>query len=228
MAGAQLEQVDRFGLTPLAKIFTNTFSEPIPCASFLVSKGGTINDRVIEMGMSWDKTKFSEFLNSIDFEFEPTAIPQEEDTPEEVQENQDTSIDNKALHYSTHNENYLETTKIIWKKLVPKSGQANTVQGELLRAIEKLRDEAQRNGNGNFNKNCHGLLLNYLDKFLIDERIFETVVISKIKKNLANLSNRNSPYLKDDIYDYISNRIVDWYLENPDQLAHKKNDKLYC
>jgi hypothetical protein len=27
----------------------------------------------------------------------------------------------------------------IWHDLVPKSGQADTVQGELLRAIEKLR-----------------------------------------------------------------------------------------
>src|SRR5947208_3584268 len=34
----------------------------------------------------------------------------------------------------------------IWKTLVPKSGQAAFVQAEILRAIEKLRWEAQGNG----------------------------------------------------------------------------------
>ena len=63
-------------------------------------------------------------------------------------------------------EEYLEKGKYIWQNFVPKSGQAETVQGELLRAIEKLRDEAHRNGNANFNKNCHKF---YYDKTL--ERI---------------------------------------------------------
>jgi hypothetical protein len=38
----------------------------------------------------------------------------------------------------------------IWRNLVPKSGQADTVQGELLRAVEKLSWEAQNNGNINW------------------------------------------------------------------------------
>jgi hypothetical protein len=45
---------------------------------------------------------------------------------------------------------YFEEAQDIWKNFVPPSGQAATVQGELLRAIEKLRDEAMRNGNGNW------------------------------------------------------------------------------
>ena len=36
------------------------------------------------------------------------------------------------------------------------------------------------------------------------------------------------PYTEDDIYDDITNRIIDWYLENPKQLVHIKNNKLYC
>ena len=61
-AGANLEQEDRFGLTPLSKIFTNTFSDPIPSAIYLVSKGAKITDRVVKMGMSWNKEKFTDFL----------------------------------------------------------------------------------------------------------------------------------------------------------------------
>ena len=42
---------------------------------------------------------------------------------------------------------YYKETKYLWNTYVPKKGQALTVQGELVRAVEKLRDEAQRNGN---------------------------------------------------------------------------------
>lgn len=38
----------------------------------------------------------------------------------------------------------------IWHNLVPSQGPAETVQGELLRAVERLRWEAQTNGNVNW------------------------------------------------------------------------------
>jgi len=116
----------------------------------------------------------------------------------------------------------------MWQKLVPSSGQADTVQGELLRAIEKLRDEAHRNGNANFHKDCHGLLIKYLKKYLIDESIFGKEVALEIKKELKEISYKTMPYTDNDIYNNINKRIVDWYLQNPKQVKHLKNDKLYC
>ena len=47
---------------------------------------------------------------------------------------------------------YRELGRFIWQTYVPKRGQAATVQGELLRANEKLRDESQRNGNINWDE----------------------------------------------------------------------------
>jgi hypothetical protein len=44
---------------------------------------------------------------------------------------------------------HLEEARSLWQKAVPRTGQAATIQGELLRAVERLRDEAQRNGNIN-------------------------------------------------------------------------------
>ncbi len=64
-AGANIEQKDRFGHTPLSKIFTNTFSDPIPCANYLVGKGAKITNLVIEMGQQWNEVKFNEFLESL-------------------------------------------------------------------------------------------------------------------------------------------------------------------
>jgi hypothetical protein len=48
---------------------------------------------------------------------------------------------------------YFEEARDLWRTYVPRRGQAESVQGELIRAVEKLRDEAQRNGNGNGNGN---------------------------------------------------------------------------
>lgn len=226
-AGAGLEQEDKSGLTPLSKIFTNTFSDPLPSADYLVSKGAKITDRVISMGISWNQEKFTGFLKSIHYDLESVPFPVEE-TVQQEEIKIDTSIDIEHLHNVVNNKNYFETTKVIWKKLVPKSGQADTVQGELLRAIEKLRDEAQRNGNGNFSKNCHGMLIDFLRKELTGENIFDKEITDKINDDLDRLSVKKSPYTKDDIYDGIADRIVDWYLKNPAQILHQKNDKLYC
>lgn len=123
---------------------------------------------------------------------------------------------------------YFNKAKFIWQNFVPNSGQANTVQGEMLRAIEKLRDEAQRNGNINFNENCHSLLIAYLRKNLTDSTVFNDILISQISSDLDRLSESNHPYLEDDIYDRINDRIVDWFDKNPNGLPHHENPDLYC
>lgn len=125
-------------------------------------------------------------------------------------------------------ENYLELGQFIWKTYVPKSGQAQTVQGELLRAIEKLADEAQRNGNINFNANCHGILIAYVRKYLTDSTIFEEQTIIQIKYDLERISHEKEPYTDDDLFDRLRERIIDWYLKNTAPIANSKNPKLTC
>jgi len=49
---------------------------------------------------------------------------------------------------------YLDPRQYIWKNYVPKSFQVQTVVGELLRAMEKLSDEAQFFRIINFITNC--------------------------------------------------------------------------
>jgi hypothetical protein len=118
--------------------------------------------------------------------------------------------------------------KYIWDNFVPESGQAEFVQGELLRAIEKLRDEAQRNANGNHNENCHLLLIQYLRTTLSDSKLFSQNVISKINEDLDKLKFEHQPYLADDIYDAIGNRIVDWFNFYRSKKRHEKNPRLNC
>lgn len=217
-AGANLEQEDKYGLTPLAKIFTNTFSDPIPCATYLLSKGAKMTERVIKLGTAWNSAKFNEWLKS-----GTVPAPEVANTKASLP-----SLDIAHVHKTVNKENYFETAKVIWKTLVPKSGQADTVQGELLRAIEKLRDEAQRNGNGNFNKNCHGLLIVFLRRYLTDEHCFDEVVGKEISEDLDKLSIANRPYTADDLYDRVTNRIIDWCLKQPELVEHVKDERLYC
>lgn len=125
-------------------------------------------------------------------------------------------------------EKYLELGQHIWKTYVPKSGQAQTVQGELLRAIEKLADEAQRNGNINFNGNCHGILIGYLRKYLTDSLLFNEQTIIQINKDLDRISIDDDPYTEDDLYDRLRERIIDWYLKNITPIPNNENPKLTC
>ena len=119
---------------------------------------------------------------------------------------------------------YFEEAKTIWHEFVPNSGQAETVQGELLRAVEKLRDEAIRNGNGNWDNGFEILLL-YLNVKLLDSEVLDKVTIEKTKDILIRLKSFDDPYLEDDFYDYLDNRVVDYYKHYGSQ-PHIKNEKL--
>jgi len=140
----------------------------------------------------------------------------------------DTNINIDELHNKINKKNYDKTAKVIWQKLVPSRGQADTIQGELLRAIEKLRDEAQRNGNVNFHKNCHRLLLKFLKETLLDKTIFTKEELLTLKTDLKKISYKTMPYTEDDAYDNITKRLIDWYLANPKQIPNPKNEALYC
>lgn len=125
-------------------------------------------------------------------------------------------------------EEYFEKAKLIWQNYVPKSGQSEFVQGELLRAIEKLRDEAHRNGNINFNEKCHEILIGFLREKLSDKKVFDQKTIEQINEDLDKLSIEEQPYILDDIFDHICDRIVDWNMYHGNEIKHEKNSKLYC
>ena len=105
---------------------------------------------------------------------------------------------------------YFEEAQAIWREFVPPSGQAATVQGELLRAVEKLRDEAIRNGNGNWDKGFK-ILLRYLENHLLDSAVFPDEVRSKTRAALRRLGWAILPVLDDAVYDRLSDRVVEYY-----------------
>ncbi|HVF37704.1 MAG TPA: hypothetical protein VNA29_07160 [Sphingomicrobium sp.] len=106
--------------------------------------------------------------------------------------------------------NYLDEGRRLWERYVPRSGQADTVQGELLRSVEKLRDEAIRNGNGNWDEGFE-ILLTYLEQHLFDAGVFPPEVIERSRVIINALRNWRVPVLEDEPYDYLGDRVVDYY-----------------
>jgi hypothetical protein len=119
---------------------------------------------------------------------------------------------------------YAEEAKHLWQTYVPKLGQADTVQGELIRAIEKLLDEAQRNGNCNWDRG-HEILCSFIRDTLCDSGVFDKSAIAGIKSDVARLDYEH-PYCEDDVYDRLTDRIVAWYRRHPDPIPKKHNSDL--
>lgn len=123
-------------------------------------------------------------------------------------------------------EEYRELGRYIWKNFVPKSGQSDTVQGELLRANEKLRDEAHRNGNGNWD-NGHELLANFIKGTLSESSDLSWLQKRRLRADIEILLNYDEPYLKDDLFDRIEKAILDWYVKNRDPIPREHNPNLH-
>ena len=116
----------------------------------------------------------------------------------------------------------------LWKELVPATGQATTVQGELIRAIGRLSDEAYRNGNYNFDKG-HRIQCKYLRKNLEDPSVFSEGEIQEIDQWIdlvldakhPDLSGSSSPYYR------LAEKVVAWCKAKPDLIPHPLNPALH-
>lgn len=68
----------------------------------------------------------------------------------------------------------------LWQRLVPKSGSADTLQGELVRLIGKLADEYYRNEN-----------INWSDSF----RNMTTCLETELSQHFSNLSDQQAIHI---------------------------------
>jgi hypothetical protein len=98
----------------------------------------------------------------------------------------------------------------IWHTFVPKQGQADTVQGELLRAVEKLRDGAIRNGNLNWDEGFE-TLLRYIEEHLLDPQVYDGALIVETASILKRLKDYKNPCTDDEPYDHLGDRVVEYF-----------------
>jgi len=88
----------------------------------------------------------------------------------------------------------------IWNEMVPREGPAPTVQGELLRSIEKLREEAQQHANTHYRK-THKRMAVFLRDTLIGSGIFDKTEKERIRSEAGRLMRAGKPVVDDQLYE---------------------------
>lgn len=121
---------------------------------------------------------------------------------------------------------YFEEARTLWQTYVPRSGQAATIQGEDIRSVEKLRDEAQRNGNINWSKN-HEKLVAFIRKTLVESRLFDPAAEAEIEADTERLLDADHPETTDEPFDRLTDRIVEWSRAQPGPVPHTPDPHLH-
>jgi len=121
---------------------------------------------------------------------------------------------------------YRELGRHIWETYVPKRGQATTVQGELLRANEKLRDESQRNGNINWDEG-HEILAKFLLDTLAASDILTDHAKAQLRRDVERMLDFEHPYTGDDLFDRVERTLLDWCAAHPDPVPRASNPALH-
>jgi hypothetical protein len=116
----------------------------------------------------------------------------------------------------------------LWQQLVPRSGQADTIQGELIRCTGKLTDEAYRNGNINWGSG-HEHMARFVGITLDDPKTFKPGELGRIETAVAQIienfdrpdvSGHGSPYY------LLTEMAVRWCLAHPEPIPHVDDPEL--
>ncbi len=94
---------------------------------------------------------------------------------------------------------YFEEARSLWQQYVPARGQAGTVQGELIRAVEKLRGEAQRIGCLNWCSD-HVILAGYIRTQLLGSGLFTGSAARQAEQDVERLLDAERPETSDEPY----------------------------
>ena len=123
---------------------------------------------------------------------------------------------------------WTQSYRRLWKRLVPARGQAPTVQGELLRCVGRLTDEAYRNGNQNWDENFEQMA-RFVGETLDDPAVFATDERAKIRRAAARvISERDSPDLSGpgSAYYYLAEQATRWCEHRRSPIARRISQKL--
>lgn len=123
----------------------------------------------------------------------------------------------------------------LWKKLVPEEGEAETVQGEMVRAIGRIQGDYYSNGFGNWHQ-CYGLS-QFLVVHLADESTFTPFTVSVLRADIRALDscgqrcmyggNLERTFLDsindmEEIFPRLDAAIVVWCERHPELIPYKQ------
>lgn len=140
----------------------------------------------------------------------------------------------RDLILEDYTQKYQEECHFIWENYVPSQGQSEILQGELLREIEKIRHEAQENGNINWDGD-YSYFCEYIKRILCNMSIYSeeeclkiTLIMDYLKycgeyashmENSEDIEINSIAYTKDNLYDMIADMIGKLQNLHPDPIA---------
>src|SRR3954469_22977759 len=120
----------------------------------------------------------------------------------------------------TPKESWKETLRRLGKELVPLSGQCETLQGELVRCVGNLNDEATRNGWMNWDEGDVESV-EVLRRYLPDPDVFSESVIRQIQTALDTVrrAGEHTAGKGEFAYDeltFLAQRVAEWCIHYDD------------
>jgi ankyrin repeat protein len=109
----------------------------------------------------------------------------------------------------------------LWRELVPPKGEAETVQGELIRSLGKLADEALRNGNANWDRRFVRMC-NFAANTLDDPAVFSASEIDSIRAAIDGVLDRD--HVDEAPHDALARFAVRWCERRRDLLPRRASD----
>ncbi len=100
----------------------------------------------------------------------------------------------------------------LWEWLIPSSGPAKTVQGEVIRITGRVRDELYRNGGANWNAD-YRKMLNALPKHFASGEALSPKLLAETKELASSISAKGDD--EDAVTDRLCELAVKWVSANP-------------
>ena len=116
----------------------------------------------------------------------------------------------------------------LWKELVPAEGQADTLQGELIRIAGKLTDQAFRNGNMNWDAD-HERMWRFVAQKITSDATFSASDQKVIRESVEEIiRDQESPDLSGDgcAYYVVSEKVVDWCMAHVTPIPYEADPTL--
>lgn len=121
---------------------------------------------------------------------------------------------------------YAEEFRKLHETLVPDLGQASTVQGEWIRAVARLRDEAERNGNANWDEG-YELFCDFIEINSHSWRMADPVVRERIETILNRIRQPRFAYSDYSYFDELADYAVIWCLRHPEPIPKPHDPRQY-
>ena len=117
----------------------------------------------------------------------------------------------------------------LFDRLVPEEGEADTVQGEMMRSIGCIYREFHVNHNCNWYPGLHYRnLATFLNRQLRKGRLFDAETVRHIQRDFDDMRKLGRTFWdydfaeeRKDLYDRMVDRVIEWCLHHPEPIPRQ-------